>query len=431
MTQSGANDIVITGVGIFSPIGIGADAFQSGLERGQPGFRRCELLDYLGVPDCIGGEVTEFTVATARKQYLKVLRKSVKLMCREIQLGVASAIQAMDHAGLASDSCDPERVGTTFGANVMSSPPQVLAGGVVKSMTAAGEFEFDLWGREGIQGMEPLWLLCYLPNMPGCHIGIALDARGPNNSITHDEASGGLALAEAAGIIRRGRADVMLTGVTGTWLHNVKACHASKWDVLADGPAETRCRPLAKDRRGEVVAEAACTLVLESRGHAELRSATVLGTLRGCGNSCVMDADGNPNEQAAVERAAALAITNAGITAKQLGHVNMCASGNLTRDLFEAKAIRSLLGKNADLTPVTAPKSYLGSAGSGSSFGEIAASLLTLQNGEIVRTLNCDLPDPEAPLHVVNQENLPTDNRMFLKTSVTRMGQASAVVIEG
>lgn len=429
MTQTGSNEVVITGVGVFSPIGIGVEAFVAGLEAGVPGFRRTERLRYISAPDCVCGEVANFDDSSARKVWLRPLRKSVKLMCREIQLGVAAALQAMEHAGLSPGTYAPERVGVSFGANLMSSPPEVLAGGVTKCLSDSGEFIYDRWGEDGIRGMEPLWLLCYLPNMPGCHIGIALDARGPNNSITHDEASGGLAISEAAGIIRRGRADVMLAGVTGTRLHNVKTAQSMKWDVLAEGPAELRCRPLDVTRCGEVVAETSCTLVLESRRHAEQRGATILGTVIGCGTSCVQSASGRPDEQQAVEQAAAAALRRADITAADLGHVNLGASGHPVRDQLEAQAIRNLLGDRADVTPVTAPKSYIGSAASGSALAELAASLLTLQNRQIIRTLNCKTPDPASPQNVVSDQNQPTENRLFLKTSVTRMGQASAVVI--
>jgi 3-oxoacyl-[acyl-carrier-protein] synthase II len=429
MTQKGSNEVVITGVGILSPIGIGVEAFREGLAAGVPGFRRSDRLTYISSPDCICGEIADFNDSTARKVHLRPLRKSVKLMCRDIQLGVAAALQAMEDAGLAEGSYAPERIGVSFGANLMSSPPDVLAGGVRKCLTDAGEFDFNKWGQDGIRGMEPLWLLCYLPNMPGCHIGIALNAQGPNNSITHDEASGILAINEAAGIIRRGRADVMLTGVTGTRLHNVKTAQTAKWDVLADGPAESRCRPLDVARRGEVVAETSCTLILESREHAEKRGAKILGEVISCGTSCVQSAAGKADEQKAVEQAAASALRKAGIAAAELGHVNVCASGHPTRDLFEAQAIRNILGDLADVTPVTAPKSYIGSAASGSSLAEIAASLLTLQDGQIIRTLNCETPDPLALQNVVSGQNELTDNRLFLKTSVTRMGQASAVIV--
>ena len=197
MSSSSARDVVITGVGIFSPIGIGRDSFWSSLLEGRNGLKKIQLASFVGTPGCIGGEVSDFNDESARKQHLstKELRKSLKVMCREIQLGVASALQAMADAGLQPGSVAADRIGVDFGANLMSTPPETLINAAVKAGSMeSGQlvFEYDKWGKGRFDGMEPLWLLRYLPNMPGCHIGIALDARGPNNSITHDEASGGL-----------------------------------------------------------------------------------------------------------------------------------------------------------------------------------------------------------------------------------------------
>jgi len=433
MSKTSPRDVVITGIGIVSPLGIGREAFWSGIAEGRTGIKRVELLSFVGTPGCIGGEVSDFNDETIKKQHLKTLRKSLKVMCREIQMGVAAALQAMEDAGLAPGAVSPDRIGVDFGANLMSSPPEVLIGAALKSMSEKNgrpAFDYDRWGVDGISGMEPLWLLRYLPNMPGCHLGIALDARGPNNSITQDEASGCLAIAEAANIIRRDRADVMVTGVTGTRLHPVKSCHNSHWDILADGPAETRVRPFDAHRIGEALAEASCTLILEARSHAEARGAKILGTVLGCGASTVASREGHPDEATAVVNAANAAMSRAGVSAKDLGHVSACAAGHPARDRYEAAALRRILGDRADEVPVTAFKSYMGSSGSAAALCEIAASLLAAQHGVVPKTLNFTTPDVEQPLNVVHGEHLTTSNGLFLKTSVTRVGQASAVVIQ-
>lgn len=167
--------------------------------------------------------------------------------------------------------------------------------------------------------------------------------------------------------------DVMVTGVTGTRLQTAKACQYSKWDILADGPAETCCRPFDRDRTGEVLAEASCTLILEAREHAEARGAKILGTVLGCGASTVSGRDGTPDEAAAVYQAAFAAASKAGISAEEIGHVNASASGHPLRDQMEAAGIRRFLGGAADRVPVTAIKSYMGSSGSGAGLCEIAA----------------------------------------------------------
>ncbi|MCA9050535.1 MAG: beta-ketoacyl-[acyl-carrier-protein] synthase family protein [Planctomycetaceae bacterium] len=432
MPQS-ESDVVITGIGLVTPIGIGVDPVWSSLQNGVCGFRPTEVVGFIGSPDSVGGEVSDFDDSSAKKVHLKDLRKQIKVMCREIQLGVASALQAVAHSGLDMGAVSGERIGVGFGANLMSSPPGVLTDACLAAADpSTGHFDYSRWGLDGearFRGMEPLWLLKYLPNMPGCHIGIALDARGPNNSLTQEEVCGALCLSEAAGIIRRGRADVMITGTTGTRLHAVKACHHMKWDTLADGPADSRCRPLDRNRRGEVVAENACTLILESRAHAEARGAKIWGTVLATAASCVVGADGQGNEQAALEAAAATALKKAGVTPGDLGHVNMSASGSPERDAYEAAAVCSVLGDSATAVPVTALKSYMGSSGSGSAVAEIAASLLGLDNGVVLKTLNFEATDSDTPLNVVRDEHLKTDNRLFLKTSVTRMGQAAAVVV--
>ena len=107
----------------------------------------------------------------------------------------------------------------------------------------------------------------------------------------------------------------------------------------------------------------------------------------------------------------------------------MCASGHLQRDGYESRAIRCILADKAESVPVTAPKSYLGSAGSGSGLAEMAVSILGLKHGVVPKTLNFRASDDDAQLNVVADEHLATGNKLFLKTSVTRMGQCSAVVI--
>lgn len=423
------SDIVITGIGIMSPVGCGVDAVWDSVSAGNNGFRKVTHLSHIGSPDCIGGEVEGFDEKSVKKTHLKPVRKQVKVMCREIQLGVASALQAVSHAGIDMEAIANERIGVDFGANLMSSPPDVL---LDAGFNARGDngFDYGRWGVEGdnkFKGMEPLWLLKYLPNMPGCHIGIAVDARGPNNSLTQDEASGGLVIAEAANIIRRGRADIMITGTTGTRLHVVKACQHEKWDRHASGPAESRCRPLDRTRCGEVVAESSCTLILESREHAEARGATIWGTILGTGASCVAGKDGTADETQAVKNAAAAALRNADVSLADVGHISACSSGHPRRDAFEAAALADMTAEHG--TPVTASKSYAGSAGSGSSLTELAISLLGLRNGVIPRTLNFESADDGVQLNVVSGEHQTTDNKLFLKTSVTRMGQSSAIVV--
>ena len=423
--------VVFSGLGIVSPIGLSIDAFWDSLAAGRSGIGRVEGLPFIGSPDCVAGEVKEFTESAARKVHLKKHRKSIKVMCREIQLGVASAMQALEQSALDMEQVDHERLGVDFGANLMFSPPSVLLDACRMSLVEnqpTSEFDFDRWGREGINGMEPLWLLRYLPNMPACHIGIAADARGPNNSITMDEASANLVLAEAGAIIKRGRADAMIAGTTGTRLHPVKSMHAKMWDQLADRPdaIEQRCRPFDLDRSGQAVGEGACSFLLEDETHARARGADIFGVLLGAGSSCVQNASGDPDCGQALVNAMHVALANADLQPSDIGHVNANGLATTEADKVEARALREVFGDNGP--PVTALKSYLGNSGSGCGTLELAASLLGLRRGLVPATLNYDTPDPECPVNVVHGQPAETTNPVVLNVNVTRSGQASVLI---
>jgi 3-oxoacyl-[acyl-carrier-protein] synthase II len=434
-TKESARRAVITGIGPVSPIGIGALPFWESLANRQSGVQIIESLSYSASPGHAGAEVRDFTLQAARKVYLKAQRKSIKVMCREIQLGVASAALAFEDSGLVADEINHERMGVGFGANLMLSPPDVLKEACWSCVAENGrglpKFHYEKWGQTGLPSMEPLWLLRYLPNMPGCHIGIAIDARGPNNSITLDEASGNLAVGEASRIIQRGAADIMIAGTTGTRLHPVKTMHARLWDELAQSeePPATWCRPFDRNRTGQVVGEGACSLVLEEESHAIGRGATILGRIVGSGSSCVIDRAGKPDLRKALANAARAALRDAQIDPADVGHINAHGLGERSVDRDEARAIGDVFGAYAAEIPVTAFKSYLGNAGSGCGTLELAGSLLGLKHGVVATTLNYTTPDPDCPLNVVRDEPLPATNRTFLSVNVTRAGQASALVI--
>lgn len=432
MNTESKRRILITGMGILSPIGIGVQAFQDSLMSGKSGVKKSELYSYLAAPDTCVAEVSDFNATTIKKEYLKEQRKSLKVMCREIQLGVASANLAMEDSALDLSAVDSERFGIEFGANLMLSPPEVLVGACMAA-SEGHEFQYQRWGGEGLAKMEPLWLLKYLPNMPACHIGIIIDARGPNNSITHAEASGNLVLGEAQRVIERGWADVMVAGVTGTRVHEVKSIHAKFWDQLADSPAEfeKRSRPFDKERSGQVLGEAACSLLLEEKTHAEQRGAKVWGEVLGTGASCVVKRDGSVDTKTAIANAIRLALKRADVEAGDIGHINAHGLGEQVIDVQEYLAIQDVFGDKASEIPVTALKSYFGNSGSACGIVEASGSLVALKQGVIPATLNYETPDPDCPLNVVCNEPLATDNKLFLKISTTTFGQASASVICG
>lgn len=435
--------VVITGLGIVSPLGIGVEPFWSHLAEGRSGIAPVDMLAATALPKNVAGEVKDFTDETAKKQYLKPARKWIKVMCREIQLGVASALLAFDQSGLDINAIDHERFGVDFGANLMFSPPDVLQDPCwecVDSDDPSHKFHYEQWGRDGantdkasgMAKMEPLWLLKYLPNMPACHICITLDARGPSNSLTMEEASGNLSLGEAFRIVQRGAADIMIAGVTGTRLHPVKSLHARMWDQMAvgDSSPETWCKPFDANRNGQVAAEGACSLILEEESAAKARGATIYGRILGIGSSCAAAKSGQPDIRLALANAMRSALNDAAMQPGDIGHINAHGLGSTESDRDEAAAIADVFGSRSSEIPVTALKSYFGNCGSGCGLLELAGSLLGLKNGVVPATLNYESPDPDCRLNIVHGQPLAVTNKSVLNINVTRMGQASAVIVK-
>jgi 3-oxoacyl-[acyl-carrier-protein] synthase II len=430
-SQAARRRVVITGLGVVSPLGLSPDTYWEKLSKGQSGIRQA-MPDAIAAPGHVGGQIPDFNEDVTKEVMPKKQRKFVRVMCREIELGVVSALSAVTQSGLDLEAIDHERFGVDFGANLMFSPPEVLkdAAWAVSEDTPRGKkFIYDRWGGHGMNVLEPLWLLKYLPNMPACHIGIAVDARGPNNSLTLDDASGNLAVGEAARIIQRDRADVMIAGTTGTKLHAVKTMHAALWKDLArgEGPPETWCRPFDARRTGQVVAEGACSVILETLQHAEARGATIYGEVLGMGSSCATARDGSADVTTAVVNAMTAALRDAALEPSTIGHVNAHGVSIRQTDVAEAAAIRRVF---PDGVAVTGLKSYLGNSGAGAGVLELVGSVLALRNGLIPMTLNCEQPDPECSIDVVRGRHRPTDNKLFLNVNVTRVGQASALVVK-
>lgn len=429
-SNAGRRRVVITGLGVVSPLGMGPEAFWSALSKGETGVHVVGP-EATAAPGHVGAQVPGFSEEVTKEAMPKKQRKFVRVMCREIELGVVAALSAVTQSGMDLEQIDHDRFGVDFGANLMFSPPNVLQDAcwsVTDSTPDGPKFDYDRWGEHGMKVLEPLWLLKYLPNMPACHIGIAVDARGPNNSLTLDDASGNLAVGEASRIIQRDRADIMIAGTTGTKLHPVKTMHAALWHDLANGqgPPETWCRPFDARRTGQVVAEGACAVILETPEHAESRGATVYGEVLGMGSSNATRRDGTADIATAVANAVRAALRDARVEASDVGHVNAHGVAIAAVDIAEAEGIRQVFPKGV---PVTGLKGYIGNAGAGAGVQELVGSLLALRAGVIPKTLNCDEVDPKCAIDVVRESHRPTDNRLFVNVNVTRAGQASALVV--
>ncbi len=427
--------VVITGLGLVSPLGNSPPTFWSALAAGQSGVVPCEKSPVVETPLKFAGEAPEFSgkiddfgpLPADRK---KAIRKGLKLMCRETQMAVAAAQHAFASAGLAESTPVPERAGIVLGSDYMLTMPADYVDSMGKCVGEKGDFQFSRWGSEGLREMAPLWMLKYLPNMPASHIAILNDLRGPNNSLTMRESSSNLAVGEAFRTIRRGHADCMVAGATGTRILPMQALHALQTEQMADEtsiPAEAS-RPFDKARTGMVAGEGAGMLVLEEMDTARDRGAKIYAEVLGTGSSLVANRKLEGNCQAALATAMKAALRDARINVTDLGHINAHGLGTTDNDVQEAAALEEALGPAGSQIPLIAPKSNFGNLGAGSGSVELIASLLALEHGRLPRVLNYQTRDPACPVQAVTNEDVPPGTH-FLSLSVTPQGQAAVLCV--
>ena len=411
-------DVVITGIGIACPLGVGREAVWLAVQRRLSGVRLLPHLVESNYPAPIGGMVPAFEP----KQYVKP-RKSLKVMCRETQLGFTAAELAWEDADLDSASLDPERIGVVLGTNSFRSELDELVD-IFHAACEDQQFDIQRWG-DSLREVYPLWMLKYLPNMTACHVGIAHDCRGPNNSVVQGDVSGLMAIIEAADVVARGHADVMIAGGASSMLPMVDlAWHGgARMSRRFDDPAAA-CRPFDADRDGAVGSEGSAIFVLESRVHAEQRGAKVQAGVLGHGRRCEPCADTQRPTGQAIGQAIEAALAMSHVPASEVGHVNAHGLGTVEDDAMEARIIQQTLGD----VPVTAPKSFMGNLGAAGGAAELAISLLGLQQGIVPPTLNYEVSDPACPVNIVAEPQVARSPAVLaLNHKLT--GQAVALLV--
>lgn len=418
-----ARRIVITGLGAVTPLGTGNAAFWQGLAAGKSGVRKLQSFASNGATTQLAAEVIDFDP----KRYVKQ-RKSLKVMARDIQLAVGAAQLTVEDAGLDPTKLDPTRFGVNCGAGLIATELEELGPAVDHSSSSNQEIDLKRWGKEGLEQLFPLWMLKYLPNMPACHISIAYDAQGPNNSITAGEASSTLAMGEAFRILSRGGADLFITGGTDSKIHPLSFVRLELLHRMArrwDGEPERASRPFDADREGMIAGEGAGMLVFEELAHARARGAKkIYGEVLGFGSSCYA-----ADRASAVEKALLRALADAKLQPGDVGHIVANAESCVVEDKEEAKGLARVLGPLAPEIPVVAYKSYFGQLAAGSGAVELIASLLAAEQGQLIPTLNFERPDPDMPRLRILRERSDFPTKPFLLYSVSRGGQCGALAI--
>ena len=434
MSQPAVRRVVVTGMGVVSPLGLTLDDLWGGLIEGKSAVVPIESFPCAGIPlkhaaeaRCFSGHIKDFGELPGDSK--KAIRKGLKVMCRESQMAVAAAQRALHNSECSLTADERDRFGCVFGSDYMITLPEDFTASVAACRNATGDFAFEEWAESGLPLLNPLWLLKYLPNMPASHIAIYNDLRGPSNSITGREASGHLAVGEAVMTIQRGSADMMLAGSTGTRIHPMKTVHAIQNEqVMLEGSNPSAwSRPFDQSRNGMVLGEGAAVLVLEELDHARDRGAFIHGEIIGHSSRFAAARRCIGKRRDAFHLVLENAMRDSGLSSNQVGHIHAQGLSTVVGDRDEAEALQDVFADALPNIPVVAAKSHFGNLGAGSGLVECIASMLAMQRKELFPLLNFQTSSPDCPVRAAQRGDSPGD--AFISSAVTPQGQAASLVL--
>ena len=403
--------VVVTGMGALSPLGNGVETFWRRALAGESGIEPIALFDVEGFSCTIGGEIRDFHP----QDFMD--RKSARRMARFSQLAVAAAREAVDDAGLNLDALDRARIGVVLG-NGSGGYPE-LEDGARK-----------LIDRGGMR-LDPLFIPRVLPNMAAANIAMQFGLLGYNTTVVTACAAGTQAIGEAADVIRRGQADIVITG----------GCEAGFCQLGLGGFAVMRAltannahpqeasRPFDAQRDGFVPAEGAGVLILESEESARARGAEFQIEIAGFGSSAdahhlvMPDADG-----AGPVRAIRWAMDDAGVEPEEIDYINAHGTSTPLNDASETRAIKQALGEAAAGVAISSTKSMIGHAFGGAGGLESIAAIKGMLDGRIHPTINYAHADPDCDLDYVPNTAREADVRVTLKNSFGFGGQNACLI---
>jgi 3-oxoacyl-[acyl-carrier-protein] synthase II len=375
--------VVVTGVGIVSPVGIGTEQTWQALVKGESGVRRITLFDPTEYDCQIAGEVKSFEPTNW------VERKDVKKMGRFIQFAVAASHMAFEQSGLKIDESNADRVGVLIGSGIGGF--EVI------------EREYRTLLEKGPSRVSPFFIPGTIVNLAAGQVSIRTGARGPNSAVATACTTGAHAIGDAFKIIQRGAADAMICGgveAAITPLAVAGFCAMRAMSKRNDDP-ERASRPWDKDREGFVLGEGGGILVLEEHSSAITRGAKIIAEIVGYGMSADAYHLSAPLESGdGILRVMKNALADAGIGAEKIGYLNAHATSTPLGDRGEALAIAKLFGAATKLA-VSSTKSMTGHLLGGAGSLEAAVVILALRDQIAPPTINLQHPDEEITLDLV------------------------------
>ena len=395
--------VVVSGMGMLTPVGLDLESTWSSLLSGQSGVGPITLFDARSFPTRIAAEVKDFRLEDYIDEPARWAEHS-----RNSKFAIAAASMAMKDAGLSASTPDLDR--SRFGVYLGSGEGQQDFPRFVKLMNQTsrnGHVDTMEFTRQGIRELHPIREAEQEPGTPSAHLASLFGARGLNSNCLTACAASSQAIGEAFELIRRGNADIILSGGTHSMIHPFGVTGFIRLTALSTRNDEPKraSRPFDRDRDGFIIGEGAGMLVLESLDHAKARGARIHGEIVGYGSTA--DAfritDSHDEGRGAI---ACLkeALADAGLTPENIDYVNAHGTSTSVNDSIETLAIKRTFGDAAYTVPISSTKSMMGHLIAAAGSVEAIVCLLAIRDGVLPPTMNLDHPDPECDLdYIPNQ----------------------------
>lgn len=407
--------VVVTGVGLVSPLGTGTEATWKGILSGKSGIRRIVNFDAEAarMPCTIAGEVPDFDVLS----FLN--RKDARKMDVFIQYGVAASLMALAQSGLEINRSNAERVGVIIGSGIGGLPS------IERTLRA--------YDKGGVRKISPFFIPMTIINMISGWVSMLTGAKGPNSATVTACSTGSHAIGDAAEMILRGDADAMIVGGSEACVCELGIggfCAARALSTRNDEP-ERASRPWDSGRDGFVMGEGAGILVLESLQSAEARGATILAEIAGYGMSgdAYHITSPAPGGEGAV-RCMRAALASAGTGPDEVDYINAHGTSTQAGDVSETMAVKTLFGDHAYKLMVSSTKSMTGHLLGAAGGLEAALTVLAVHHGVVPPTINLDNPDPECDLDYVPHKPRQADINVAISNSFGFGGTNASLVIK-
>lgn len=406
--------VVITGMGVISPVGNSVEAFWHSLIHGVSGIDTITAFDTSEYATHIAGEVKGFNP----EEYMD--KKEAKRMDRFAQFAVAATKQALEQAKLDIRSYKaPERVGVYIGSGI---------GGL-----GTYEDNFKILLEKGPRRVSPFFIPMMIANMGSGIVSILFGAKGPNSSPISACATGTHAIGDATEIIRRGKAEVMIAGGSEATIRPLALAGFGSMKALSTRNEEPKkaSRPFDLDRDGFVMSEGAGILILEELEHAKARGASIFAEVIGygmSGDAYHLTAPAPEGEGAA--RSMSEAIADAGLKPKDVDYINAHGTSTDYNDKFETLAIKHVFGEHAYRLAISSTKSMTGHMLGAAGGVEAIATALTIDRGIIPPTINYEHPDPDCDLDYVPNEAREAEVNVALSDSLGFGGHNATILLK-